>query len=330
MCEKIDLIKAHLKHIDSNYSDEEKHDVAVENALHECSILQNFPRIQLVTNLSGQKYEKASCKSNMAFITLEQLENIKLQIKYKYPIEFNKVNLRTIRKLLESVDEKHCLVFVRENANNFAIGVCPTSYTEGKMIPIVRITGHMEWEAEILGETLFQYSDGEIVSAKTKVDKSNLSYALEKAFEKEIAEKLFPKVEKMTQIIADLNHGTTVVILNDRLYEEEKKRLITPQSGHGIELEDSVNFFSENEDELKEYLSQITKIDGGIILNINGDCRHIGCIFDGKVSNSFVGNSGRGSRYNSVKLYIDTKENGAIGIVFSDDGTVNFIPEKSL
>lgn len=135
-------------------------------------------------------------------------------------------------------------------------------------------------------------------------------------------------INKWVEIVSNVsnsNHGTSIVILTDN-YDHEVKRLTAPKCGHGIKLKKFINF--ADPDEMKKYLSQATRIDGGLLINFNGECHAIGCIFDGAVFSDFEGDSGRGSRYNSVKLYVKQHEKNKVecmGIIVSDDGTVDII-----
>lgn len=307
---------------------------AILYSKNDCERFPNFPDCEIITHLSAEKYERNICKSNMAFIPKQYEEEIikELQIEFKYPVPFDLQKVRTIRKMLESVDSNHCLVFCsKENLENlnFAIGITRIDSLK-KAIPIIKITGHMEWEAYIGEFPLFRYKCGSVQ------DIPDASYDENKLKEEFIS--IFPNnqvalknLKKIVKYISKLGHGTSLVLLDSDGYRTEVERLLSKNAGHGIELKQEYDFSKFNptkKGELTEFLDQVTKIDGGLIMSLDGKMPAIGCIFDGEVYKNFEGNVGRGSRYNSVKLYVNSQNHGekkCLGIVFSDDGTVDFI-----
>ncbi len=315
------------------------------NLEKDCMNLPNFPDIDLVTNISGQKYERGVCVSNMAFIPRIYEEEISknLFLQYQNRISFTNKNSRMIRKLLESVDKNFCLVFFLDNENtNQAVGTIDLKFVD-KVIPVFKITGHMEWEAYIGKKPLFAYKNGQVCDVVEKYNKMDFKNEFEATFGKS-HDTEFDNIERLVNYISKTNHGTSLVIFEQSVFEQEFGRLVNKNAGHGIELKEPFDFStfnpdtepdSENTFNLKNFLDQNTKIDGGFLIGLDCKIKAIGCIFDGKVYEKFIGNSGRGSRYNSIKLYVDEnnsseKKQNCLGVVFSDDGTVDFIGKKSL
>ena len=121
---------------------------------------------RLITELSGQMYEKQQCNAAMAFIKddpqiLLELEE-KFTLKFNDPIDFNRDNLRLIRKHLQTTDQDHVLmVQVEKNCDDKvltdrygnkimkATGIYPLENQSEENMLLVKITEHMVWHAEI-------------------------------------------------------------------------------------------------------------------------------------------------------------------------------------
>ncbi len=68
------------------------------------------PNWRLITELSGQMYEKQQCNAAMAFIEDGSQIEEKFTLKFNDPIDFNRDNLRLIRKHLQTTDQDHVLM----------------------------------------------------------------------------------------------------------------------------------------------------------------------------------------------------------------------------
>lgn len=331
------LLKWHIdniKEINENLHESEILNRARNNTVCQCKLFPSFPDLDLIIGISGQKYEKMDCYSNMVFLPEQYRGKVKLDTEYENAIPLSENKLRTIRKLLESVDTSHCLVF-QKNANGYheAIGTTSKSEISSKLITLIEIHGHMVWRAYISTLPIFEYKNGGYFPITEKFEKNTLEQAITTTFKKTLkkekdTQNIVKKWIDIVSAVSNSKHGTSIVILNDDNYFDEVKRLTNPKSGHGIKLKKFIDFAVT--DDMYKYLSQITRIDGGLLLNITGKCYAIGCIFDGVVFEKFEGDSGRGSRYNSVKLYVDQfaeKNIECMGIIVSDDGTVDIISQ---
>ena len=149
---------------------------------------------------------------------------------------------------------------------------------------------------------------------------------LHQAFGDEVKESDVETLLKITRVITGLGHGTSIVIYSGEKFDSEIERLTHTGAGHGIKLEREIDFSLCNEEETERLLRPITKIDGGLILDIHGNCGAISCVFDGTIPEGYEqGTGSRGSRYNSLVLYITTLHAKALGVVVSDDGSVDYI-----
>ncbi|WP_431885769.1 hypothetical protein [Micromonospora wenchangensis] len=80
-----------------------------------------------------------------------------------------------------------------------------------------------------------------------------------------------------------------------------------------------------------ELLTQLTAMDGGIMVDGHGNCHAFGIILDGRAGDDEL--STRGSRFNNAVRYLATPEEGsgrlprAVVLVFSADGGVDILPK---
>ena len=100
-----------IKGANKSLSENEVLDRARINILHQCKLFPSFPDTDLIIALSGQRYEKMDCYSNMVFLPEQYRGKICMDTEYENVVPLCEMKLRSIRKLLESVDTFHCLVF---------------------------------------------------------------------------------------------------------------------------------------------------------------------------------------------------------------------------
>lgn len=289
----------------------------------------SFPNVKLIIALSAQMYEKQACYSNLAFLPDQFKRHISYVLKYKNHLTFDTNNLRFIRKMLESVDEKHCLVFQKERGLLKAVGIASLEYVTAHLIPIIKVRGHMLWQAEIRGRPLFEYRNGNFGFVVPNYNIDSFRESFLKAFGKfDGYENKLELFNCILSTVSSLHHGTSVIICENDFCIAEVSRLTPPKVGHGIALYQKIDFENLDEEKRISLLSQITRIDGGLLFNQFGSCLAFGCVFDGAIPLGYNGgHSGRGSRFNSIKLYVETqrKKNKCIGVIVSDDGSVDIV-----
>ena len=291
----------------------------------------SFPNLDLIVDLSGRMYEKQECKSNIAFLPQQYNEVITLTIEFRDKITFDGNNLRSIRKLLELVDKDHCLISKVIDGKHQIAGISTLSSVQEHAITVICIEGHLHWNVKIHKCSLFEYVRGDFYHLKDSLETEDVVEKLKKRFPC-MGDEISNCFAEIMDLLKRLNHGTSLVIVDEcekdeEDYKTEFKRLTNPKVGHGIALNNFLDFVKDKDKHLAK-INQITKIDGGLLFDTSGKCKSLGCIFDGTVYDGFEGDSGRGSRYNSIKLYIDCKRRDNIncmGVVVSDDGYIDLI-----
>ncbi|MBQ8551650.1 MAG: hypothetical protein IJ428_02420 [Clostridia bacterium] len=316
MCELINLFNTDI--IDDKEKD------MINNAY---ALLPQAPDTEIITQISATSYERNECKEkNLVFIpalgsnrdSVPKID-VDIHISSQTNIEFSFSNVRLLRKMLQPIDKSHCLVLGQENGNLYkVIGIASLSEILKKyQCYVFTIKKHMTWylrigETDILGYCNGKYKN--VYDIENKIDKKDAIAKLKELLPdfNEVSFKI------LIDTLIEQNHGTSFVIFkSDKKAMGEAKRLASQKAGRGFLLSPILNFSATN-------MSQITDIDGGLIFDLEANCYAYGCIFDGKVPKEFEGNSGRGSRYNSIKLYVQTTKN-CVGVIYSDDQTIDII-----
>lgn len=309
---------------------------ATNRVMDICRHFPAFPDTDLITNLSGQTYEGKECYSNIVFLPT-QYENSSFDyiVQYSEKVMFESKNIRFIRKLLESVGQENYLVMkaVSNKCDDYKVfGVISDETAKSLLAFRVEFTGHMSWRAAIKDQYIFKYENGGLRPVNIgEFDNDSFKKMLKQVFGKRIQDVDVTTLSMVTKVISKLGHGTSMVVFySPKKYKSEIERLTQTGSGHGIKLEEEIDFSLMSEDEAENVLRQITKIDGGLILDIHGKCGAISCVFDGKLPKKYEhGTSSRGSRFNSLMLYIKTLSAIAFCVVVSDDGSVDYISKKT-
>ena len=314
----------------------EKLNIAYRMVKRICKHFPGFPDTDLIIALSGHEYEGKSCYSNMLFLShFYSNHPIKYVFEYSEPISFQSNNLRFIRKLLESVNEEHCLVMkeIKQNSEDLyeyqAVGVIKMDIAKRLLAPCVTFLGRLKWKLSIKEQGIYQYENGSYHTIdENRFDEEEFKDLLANTFGCQISEESINIFGIIADIITNLGHGTSIVIFKSQeTYSNEMDRLTQHNSGHGIKLKNEIRFHEKTKEEINAILKEITQIDGGLIFDINGNCGAISCVFDGKVPEKYdKGSNSRGSRYNSMVLYIESlNAKSALGIVVSDDKSIDYI-----
>ena len=241
---------------------------------------------------------------------------------------------KLLRKLLEMTNSNDKLLVSKRTVNDnyipnsvaqwqlFGIGIADSN-------PVARVEFHgiSKWDLYV-GEEIASYT------GESFIIRNRLAHFDETETEK--IEQFFKKYDswaerynKLSYILKALKkqqHGTMVVVCENAEYEAE--RLCNANRGIRIVPFD----FSKLSE---ERIIKLSSIDGAILLDQDATCYALGIILDGYIDKEFVGDSGRGARYNSAKLYIhnikqkkkDFESSQTVGdamaIVLSEDKYLN-------
>lgn len=288
-------------------------------------LLPHAPNLQVVTQISATDYEKHECKDKiMAFIPSfenpkNHMDDIDIHISPEINVAYSLNNVRLLRKMLQPLSSTHCLVFRQDETEDYkVIGICSLEkIVQNYTCYVFTIKSRMKWLLRICNADVFGYKNGTFMNVseiENEIDVDDVVNKIKKSIPS--CNTIFFKT--LLNLLIKEKHGTSFVIFKTpKKATNEAKRMASQKVGRGFLLS-PVMLFNENA------ITQITDIDGGLILDSEARCYAYGCIFDGKVSKRFEGNPGRGSRYNSIKLYVENTKS-CVGVIYSDDGTIDVV-----
>ena len=271
-----------------------------------------------INALSALKYENATNYGSILSISEEverkysELEcNYDIIMRFHEPVEFQSMNFKKIRKLLEMTNEELSLLL---NDKFEFIGL-------GKMIGNPNCTYHkvvfsnfMEWAYSINGKQYMYFRN--FVPC---LPNNDFSFGEEN---KKLLKKTFDNMCDMENLLNIIEiakkqkHGTMLVIAENA--ESESKRM----AGSAIVIEPQV--ISGEMTEL------VSSIDGAILCAPNGMCYAIGVILDGVISKE--ADASRWARYNSALRYIELQKQNkkkTFVMVVSEDKYLNCFSTES-
>ena len=174
----------------------------------------------------------------------------------------------------------------------------------------VDFLGHSKWELTHGGVTLMRVEHGipQLPKKREQVRRFGETFA-----------RVFPRTDdkqrtSMNRIAAaatELDHGAILIVTENAAEEAirfgSQSTMIAPQ------------LFS------KQLLERASRIDGATLVGPDGICHAIGVILDGQVNDK--GTAERGARFNSTVRYVLGSKAPCLGLVVSDDGMVNLVPD---
>ncbi|GAA4775829.1 diadenylate cyclase [Streptomyces sanyensis] len=214
-------------------------------------------------------------------------------------------NTLAVRKLLEGSGPTADVLSDGENV--YGLGTIRPDYNpETESVFVVTFLKRGYWELSHAGVALLAVRDGTPSLPKHVLDES---YFID------LCERLFPDgncraLVQAARAIGKHRHGAMLVISADA--EGEAKRL-SPQSWA---VEPAL--FSTS------LLTQLTDMDGAVLLDPLGHCHAIGVILDGVAKGE--GDPARGSRLNNAVRYLGSGRPVTIVVVYSADGGIDILP----
>lgn len=306
--------------------------------------------IDFIIALSGEAYESASAKDLcLALVPNPDICNdsdsgcIVFEKANQIPLEFEEVH--AIRKQLNLAQKGALAVFFDATSRKF--------YTAGiiaeekvSVYPRFVFHGHMKWsfciesvpkkrsdsDSPQTGDTTdcrLQFQHG-IPLLPILHLKDEISQIVSKHF----SSPFYNAISEIIIAASSLETGS-ILIFADKSVIEKETEVLTRSNRRGFPLKTPC-LLPGNDNRV---LKQLLNIDGALLIDEEGFCHAYGVILDGAVGRSKnatplpYANSGRGSRYNSAVLYVQSLLNRyhknkkkVIGVVRSEDGMLDFIP----
>jgi len=257
--------------------------------------------------IASMKYEGAEGLGKMAIAKKDHI-NIRLTLELEVPIRVS--DYRKVRKFLEvSTNDS---IIVSDSALIYGLGELVGKYNpKDESLFVINFISHYKWEVSHDNNTMMivEYKQPNI--PKEKIDREKFYSDFKRIF-KEIKKKQIDNLWDITLQATKQKHGTMLVITDNA--EKESDRL----GKQSFALKPMILNL--------DIISQITSIDGAVLLDENSTCYAIGVILDGIATEK--GDSSRGARYNSAIRYYENFHEQAplVILIISEDGMINLIP----
>ncbi len=257
----------------------------------------------LLSGLSALPYEGRPGAGRLV-IAKKNDPAIQVYLRLKHPVEMR--NVPAVRKLLEASGSQSDLLSDGESV--YGLGVVKPDYdADSETVFAVSFTARGVWEFSHAGEALLTMRDG-IPHLPARV--------LDEDYFKDLLNRFFPEADHDALREAALaagrhRHGAMLIISGDAAGEAER---LSPQS-----------WSIEPTRLTSELLTQLTDMDGAMLVDPQGRCHAIGVILDGTAHGR--GDPSRGSRFNNAIRYLDSDRPTAIVVVYSSDGVINILPQ---
>ncbi|MFJ7002412.1 hypothetical protein ACIQWY_20760 [Streptomyces albidoflavus] len=214
-------------------------------------------------------------------------------------------NVLAVRKILEASGPTADVLFDGEKV--YGLGTIKSAYdATTESVFVVTFASRGVWELSHAGVALLSVRDG-IPSLPT--------YVLDEEYLADLIERLFSQGDKdflieTARAAGKHRHGAMLVISADAAGEAQR---LSPQC------------WSVRPAALApELITQLTDMDGAVLLDPSGQCHAIGVILDGKARGE--GDPARGSRMNNAVRYLGSDSPPAIVVVYSADGGIDILP----
>ncbi|MEU8045705.1 hypothetical protein AB0B71_16375 [Micromonospora echinofusca] len=262
----------------------------------------------LLNALSALPYEG---RSGLGFLLLAAPETPGVDVVMRLGNPVRLGNTRAVRKLLEASGDNIGLLAGELRGgfggSVYALGSIGDDYdATSETVFVVSILGRGAWDLEHSGEAMLSVRDGVAQLPARTLDASVLRDSIERTLPDADVDRLVSLAAA-----AELNdHGAMLIISGDAASEA---RRLSPQA------------WSVGPAEITpKVISQLTAMDGAVLVDPQGRCHAIGVILDGRADNA--GDPSRGSRYNNTVRYLGSQPPPCVIIVYSSDRTVDIFP----
>ncbi|ARP71758.1 hypothetical protein LK07_20615 [Streptomyces pluripotens] len=257
----------------------------------------------LMSGLSALPYEGRPGAGRL-IIAQQDDPAIEVFLRLKHPVKMR--NVPAVRKLLEASGSQSDLLSDGESV--YGLGVVKPDYdADSETVFSVSFTARGVWEFSHADEALLIVRDG-IPRLPTLV--------LDEEYLEDLVSRFFPEADQdalreAAQAAGNHRHGAMLIISGDAAAEAER---LSPQA-----------WSIEPTRLTSQLLTQLTDMDGAMLVDLQGRCHAIGVILDGTAHSR--GDPARGSRFNNAIRYLDSERPPAIVIVYSSDGVINILPQ---
>ncbi len=258
------------------------------------------PPDSLLNAISALPYE-GRAGHGMLILAEKNDPTVEVQLQLHDPV--NLLERRTVRKLMEASDTETGLLV---NGNGQVYGLGRVLAGQEESILLVSFTGRGAWDLVHGRRALLSVRDGEAAIPTPPLDIERF---------RDIVHRLLPnanigRLVELAKAASRHHHGAMLIISSDaegeatRLYPQSIRMAPGPLS--------------------PTLLTQLTSMDGAVLVDGDGRCHAVGVILDGRAAGR--GDPARGSRFNNPIRYIRDNKPNAVVLVYSSDGGVDILP----
>lgn len=279
----------------------------VENMISR-NILVNHVMEDL-NRISCTPYESSYAKGRLFVISDSTNidENIKFSVRFKQRILLK--DYKAARKVLQMSKGDYILI----TDSKYIYGISnQNDINKGHLSARIKFNGHYSYSIISNNDEILNFEYGYPVNKENQLNKERFENSIKSTFES-IKDSSINRLFKICEKSIEQSKGTMIVISDNARLESRR-----------LEIQ---SLLIEEKYIETEIISNISSIDGCILVDENAICYAVGVILDGK-SNG-IGNSTRGARYNSAIKYIDEQNNifnnKCIAIIISEDGMIDIV-----
>lgn len=256
----------------------------------------------IVSAISALPYEG---RAGSGRLVIAKADHPAVNVLMKFSTSVVIENTRAVRKLLEASGSEGDLLSTGEKV--FGLGRLTAAYdVTAETAFIVSVIERGTWELSHADQVLMTVRDGTPHLPRLP---------LNTAYFTDVLDRLLSGADHATlQLLAEAagqhQHGAMLVISADAAGEAQR---LAPQTW----AVDPVLL-------APELLRQLTSMDGGVLVDTQGQCHAIGVILDGQACGGE--NRARGSRFNNAVRYLQSDAPPAVVVVYSADGGIDILP----
>lgn len=257
--------------------------------------------------ISISRYEKSE---NTGYLIVAKKDHPDVEMTLKLEVPFSIHDYRKTRKLLQLANEE--IGVVCNSYEILGLGKIKKTYDPlSESVFEIRFKGVHCWDIEHGKKNLFQMRYGNPQIYSESIDKN----------------KVFSDAKRIFPGITNSQFDNLFSLFNAATKQEKGAMLIVSSTAKAESTRLEKQCLCIQPVSLtQDLILNLTSIDGGVLLDIDGTAYAHGVILDGIVGNN--GNAARGSRYNSAVTYQEYNrlKNPTMIVVVSEDGTVDIIP----
>lgn len=260
-----------------------------------------FDLFEAVNRLSQQRYEGNIGVGRLVLAAADD-PNVDYVVRLARPVSLTEP--RWARKLLQMATGQSALISEYDTIT----GLGTVSDVSAPPFSI-EFLDHHQWDLHRGEQVLMRCRFGEVRLPQEAIGKERFIDNMRRVFPG-IAEPAIARFRIVLDLLAQLRHGSSLVIATDAESEAERLAL----QGTNIVPTPLT----------KELIERATLIDGTILADPNGVCYSIGVILDGQASEEST--PSRGARFNSAVRYVAAATVPRMAFVISEDRTLDVIP----